>query len=403
MRWSLGGVPAAPRLLSGKGPFLANVTGTVPTDKVTYQDGTLEIIDGTGASFYTHTPRYRGRGNSTWAAPKKPFKVRSLNRSQRPFGMAASRDWAFMADYYDESYLRTVIAFEVYRRATGRWAPKSRHIWLEWPGATTAGGLYRYSETVDVQAGRVNIRVMSSSDTTGNALTGPYFMETDDYFDSPGFRSGLNSPTMWDTPEAPNSTQQAYITAWVDACETALVSGTSIEIASFIDLDSFVDWFLLMEFAKNFEASWFKSIKWMKDQDPPNGTGKAVMQTPWDMDLSFGKSWNDVDGGSHTGWALRQWADAGPGGTSGRPNWFYYLWNRWPAFQTAARARWSSVFVPTIAGLTPWLDGVISEIQPFIAADRALWYSGAPQGSLHTPSFVKSWVTNRAAWITANL
>ena len=328
--------------------------------------------------------------------------MRSLDRLQRPFGFAASRDWAFMADWFDESYLRSVIGFELYRRATGRWAPRSRHIWIDWPGAETAGGLYRYSETVDVQVGRVDIREMESEDIGGNALTGPYFVETDDYFDSAGFRSALNTPVAWDVPDEPTAEQIAYMTAWVGETEEALVSGSAAEIAARIDLPSFVDWYLLMEFVKNWEARWYKSIKWIKDQDPPNGTGRAVMASPWDMDLTLGRTWGGGTDDPATGWAVRDGAYAG-GAASGRPNWFHLLWERSPEFRNSCRGRWESAFVPAIDRLWPWLDSTSELIAPHIVPDRARWYSGTTLPTAHSAPWIKTWMQARAAWITANL
>lgn len=402
MNITLGGDPAVANIITETAPLVAHVTGTVPVDKGVYQDGTLDIVAAGGRVLYSHTPRYKGRGNSTWGAPKKPFKVRSLDRLQSPFGYAASRDWAFMADWFDESYLRSVVGFELYRRATGRWAPHSRHIWLDWPGATTAGGLYRYSETVDVQAGRVDIRKMAATDSTGNLLTGPYFVETDDYYDSAGFKSALGTPVMWDTPEVLAPEQVAYMTAWVDATETALLSGTPAEIAARIDMDSFVDWYLLMEFVKNWEGRWYKSIKWMKDQAPPNGTGKAVMQTPWDMDLTLGRSWAGGTDDPATGWAVRNGAYAG-GAASGRPNWFYLMWERWPDFRTACRARWASAFAPALADMWPWIADVAESINEYIAPDRARWYGGRPLPVGHTVEWITQWMQTRLTWMTANL
>lgn len=398
MRVSLGGAPALIDVLPGAPLLTATVTGPVPVDKVTYQDGTLLITDSRGGVIYQHTPRYRGRGNTTWGAPKRPFKVRSLNRQQTPFGFAPSRDWAFMADYYDQSYMRSVLGFEIYRRATGRWAPHSRHIWLDWEDGPQ--GLYRYSETADLQAGRVDFRQMSNTDTTGNALTGPYYLETDDYFDSPGFRTSRNTPVIYDAPKVLGvSEQEAYIPAWVQATEDALVTSTEAEIAARFDLGSCVDWYLLMEFVRNDDASWFKSCKWVKDQDSPAGTGKVVMVAPWDLDLTLGQKWNDPI--SPIGWDVR--APPFADGSSGRPNWMYYLWDRWPAFRSACQARWAASFAPTIAGIDDFHAKWAESIAPLVPGDRALWYSGTPQPTADQRPAIQQWMDERAAWITANL
>lgn len=395
---SLDGAPAAVSVYPDTAVMTAHVTGIVPTDKITYHDGTLIITDPRGATVYAHTPRYRGRGNSTWAAPKKPFKVRSLDRLQTPFGFAPSRDWAFMADYYDPACIRSSLGFEIYRRATGRWAPHSRHIWLDW--AAGPKGLYRYSETTDLQVGRVDFRAMEDTDITGNALTGPYYLETDEAFDSPGFRTSLQTPTMYDSPEVLGiPAQEAYISSWTEAAETALITGTAAEIAAHFDLDSWVDWYLLMEFVRNDDASWFKSCKWVKDQDSPNGVGKAVAVAPWDLDLTIGIKWNAST--SPTGWDVRlnPYVDQ----EGGRPNWMYYLWNRWPDFRDACQSRWTSSFAPTIAGIEGFHARWSEAIEPLIIADRAIWHGGVPLDGANQFSGIQQWMEDRLAWITANL
>lgn len=394
---SAGGAQRTPSL-GDTNYFTATMSGTPPVDTDTYtEDCTLEITDKFGNVRYAHNPRMRGRGNSTWAAPKKPFKVRSRDRLQRPFHYSSSRDWALMADWFDQSYSRTSIAFEIYRRATGRWAPRSQHVWLDWPEASSiAGGLYRYSETMDLQANRVDFRAMEETDIAGNALTGPYFVETDDYYDSAGFRSVLDTPVIWDSPEA-NAEQAAYMESWTNEAEAALVSGTAANISNYLDMPSFVDWYLIQELARNNDARWFKSIKWVKDQDSPNGTGKAIMVSPWDLDLSMGNSWSGAV--APTGWNTR----LGPAvpETTGRPNWMYYAWERWPGFQDAVVARWESAFVPAVGTLRPWLARLQESIEPFIEADRALWHAGSQHPNNTIPG-VMLWVDDRMAWMDSN-
>jgi hypothetical protein len=366
----------------------------IPTDTETYIPGDLVIENGNGAVYYSHSPLYKGRGNTTWGQPKKPFKVRSLDKLQRPFGYAPSRDWAFMADAFDPSYLRTSVSFEWARRATGRWAPWSHHIWLIWNGVDQ--GLYRYSETCDLQVGRVDFRKMKDSDISGNKLTGPYFLEIDEIFDDPGFRSALNTPVMYDTPDVVGITQQeAYIKGWVDNMEDTIIHGTEHEILDVIDLDSWADWYVLQEFVRNVDSTYFKSIKWVKDQDSPDGTGKAILWPPWDFDRTIGIGAGDTDG-----WTVRSASTTGP---TNRPNILYYAWERSSAFRTRCRERWDENFKPAIDGAIEYMYGLNDEIAPWIASDRALWYGGTAQGSTNTVAGVESWIRSRKTWFDANL
>ena len=47
----------------------------------------------------------RGRGNSTWQADKKPYKLK-LDKSQDLLGMGKNKHWALLANRFDQSLLR---------------------------------------------------------------------------------------------------------------------------------------------------------------------------------------------------------------------------------------------------------------------------------------------------------
>jgi len=56
----------------------------------------------------------RGRGNSTWDAPKKPYRIRFRDdQRQTPFGLPAARNWVLLANYFDRSLMGTAFAFEL--------------------------------------------------------------------------------------------------------------------------------------------------------------------------------------------------------------------------------------------------------------------------------------------------
>ena len=372
--------------------------------KETYVDDctiTITDEDGEGDVLYSHIPRLRGRGNSTWGQPQKPFKVRSLNRQQTPFDYAASRDWALMADYIDESKMRTSIAYEVYRRATGRWAPHSHHVDVTWNGDYQ--GLYRYSETCDVQAGRVDVREMKNSDIAGNELTGPYVLEVDSNYDDPGFRSGRWTAVMYDVPEVVGvPEQEAYIRSWIDDFETALVNGDEAAVLARIDITACADWDLPQESMKNLDSRWERSCKFIKDQDAPNGSGKLLLWPPWDFDLSLGLGWQSTQ--SATGWWTRsiQYTEESVAGHNWM-NWLWYVWECSPTFRNRVRQRWETAFRPVLQTIGEYIDELDAEITPARTRDRTKWRSGAPLPSLHSAAGIKSWLSSRTSWIDANL
>ena len=51
-------------------------------------------------ALYDGDIKIRGRGNSTWFAPKKPYRIK-LDKKTDLFGMGNNKDYVLLANYYD--------------------------------------------------------------------------------------------------------------------------------------------------------------------------------------------------------------------------------------------------------------------------------------------------------------
>ncbi|MCL2028289.1 MAG: CotH kinase family protein, partial [Bacteroidales bacterium] len=56
--------------------------------------------------------RIRGRGNTTWGYPKKPYRLR-FRENVSFFGLPAAENWVLLAEYLDPTFLTTATAFEL--------------------------------------------------------------------------------------------------------------------------------------------------------------------------------------------------------------------------------------------------------------------------------------------------
>lgn len=54
----------------------------------------------------------KGRGNTTWAQPKKPYKIK-LGSKADLFGFGSNKHWVLLANYLDQSLLRNKIAYDI--------------------------------------------------------------------------------------------------------------------------------------------------------------------------------------------------------------------------------------------------------------------------------------------------
>lgn len=54
----------------------------------------------------------KGRGNSTWGYPKKPYNIK-LDSKAKLFGMEKAKSWCLIANYEDLSLLRDQIVYNL--------------------------------------------------------------------------------------------------------------------------------------------------------------------------------------------------------------------------------------------------------------------------------------------------
>lgn len=95
----------------------------------------------------------RGRGNSTWAKNKKPYKLR-LAEPLSLLGMPAHREWALLANVMDHSHLRNHLALEIARRTSLGWTPRGNFVRVRLNGEDS--GLYYLSELVGIAPSRLH-------------------------------------------------------------------------------------------------------------------------------------------------------------------------------------------------------------------------------------------------------
>lgn len=363
------------------------ITSSEVFDTDTYIPSRLQVhnLFNTGRPLVDSVAQVKGRGNLTWEQIKKPYKVKFTSAAS-PFGFPASVNWALMADFLDYTGMNSTVLYEIARRATGRWTPRSTYVELLMNDGYR--GLYRLSETCDVQVGRVNIRKMKDGDVSGLALTGPYLLEASNGGD---FLTARGSPILYDTPKVASvPAQVAYIKGALDAYETRLVAGDE-SFLPYTDVDSLADWIIAQEISANEDGDWWRSCKFYKEQDTADGPGKFVFWPVWDFDLAFG--------GATQGFRCVQVRHEG-------------AWPRWSALayansvtvRAAVRARWDASWKDAATNIGAFIDDTYTEMGPALARDRALWKPGDAAYPASTRSTqLKTWLAARIAWLDANL
>ena len=296
--------------------------------------------------YYEGTTEIKGRGNSTWELPKKPYRLKLAEKASL-YGMNANKHWNLIANYLDESLLRNQIAYEL-SDGFGLYSVKSTLVDVVLNGRKI--GNYQLCEHIRVDENRVDIldyeaiaediakaygnqngfskelrkelenkmiqnlnwittgvfefcpndwmldsyRIQISDYYKLLNINGGYLIELDDTMDElTKFYSSLNQPIMVKSPEYlyTNETMLNNVKAYIDHFESSIQNTEDFSVnidkqkyhySDLYDMDSLVKYFLVQEIFFNYD-SMKRSTYMYKDVDE-----KMMMGPVWDMDYSSG-------------------------------------------------------------------------------------------------------------------
>ena len=368
---------------SGIPSVYINTRGGAPIlDKENYVEATIKI-DGDGKyDNFEGTTSIRGRGNSTWGMPKKPYKLK-LDTEAPLFGMNSHRVWAELADYFDKTFLRNITAFEISRITEMSWTPSSVSFELYLNDAYK--GVYAMTEQVRVSKERFDIELVKPTDISGEALTGGYFLELDFHFDETyKFKTEkAKLPIMFKDPKKPTVEQFNYVQSYYNLAEEVLYSENYRDSENgyrkYIDVESFINYYIVQELSKNVDGNMRGSCYMAIRRN-----GKIEQPLVWDFDLAFGNAdhitWEQ--GASSTGWDGWYIKTCSP--------WFDRFFED-PQFVSELKDRWNE--------LKPQLDKL-----PNFIKERALMLDDAQTRNFSTKeSNGAGWVINKVDWNTSRV
>jgi CotH kinase protein/Secretion system C-terminal sorting domain len=361
--------------------------------------------------------------------PKKPYGfelwVDSTEKTRKValLGMPEESDWVLNTTYNDKTLMRDVMAYDLANRM-GRYATRTRY--CEMTINDKYEGLYILMEKIKKDKNRVDISTLKLTDNTGDDVTGGYILKIDK---TEGTKSktwnttltvlGQNYtiPIQVDYPKATDITdaQFNYIKKYVTDFETSLKGTDYLSNKAlwrdFVDLDSFVDYFLITEFTKNVDG-YRLSTYFYKDKDSKGG--KLKMGPAWDYNLAFGNA-DYYDGYKTTGWQYKVNDISIPQGDYFLcPNW----WERLAidsTFRYKASKRWSELRKTTFNPdrINAWMDSTANTLQEPRIRNFSRWpgvlgYKVWPNyfvGATYQDetTWMKDWIRQRTAWLDTQL
>ena len=251
-------------------------------------------------------------GSSSLGFPKKTFSIELNDESGKAknyplLGLPAGSDWLLYPSYDDKTLMNNVLAHELFR-GMGHYAIRCRY--TEMFVRTSAGkltadnyqGIYVLMERIRVAPNRLDIATLDPTDNAPPAVTGGYLFSKDktnatDFI----FYTGAGHQLILLDPKADKVTQPqfTYLSGYLNAFEAALYGANWRDplngYTAFLDVDSFVDFHWIVEYAKNIDGVRISNYL-HKDRN-----GKVTAGPIWDWDLSWGNA-DYAEGGKTNGW-----------------------------------------------------------------------------------------------------
>ena len=247
----------------------------------------------------------RGRGNSTWGADKKPYKVK-LDKKADLFGMGKNKHWILLANRYDNSLLRNKMTYWLGDQLGMLYTPQLVPVEVVMNG--TYYGSYYLCEQIRIGDSRVAIDDLEDTPEAAEEpeITGGYLISMGSEEDDKGGNDIstsrltflLESPSFEDYK---NPAQLKYIKNYMKKTESAIFGKNfkdkdGISYSTYMDVDAAIDYFWIQELSLNGDAYGSNSTYLYKTRDSAGSKGKLFWGPLWDFDYV---AWGDLEYGSY--------------------------------------------------------------------------------------------------------
>ena len=211
---------------------------------------------------YSGTGSIKGRGNTSWGQPQKPYSIK-LDKKASLLDIPKTKKYAIVPSYSDPSILRNYVAYKSGLLLDGiDYVAKCEFCEVYLNGSYN--GIYLLVERVAIESSKVDI-----AEATAEDLTGGYLIEkdvdnkidfsSDLWFECPYWANQghdyfvLKDPEPEDT--ALSDQMRAYLTTYMQSLHTAVMDKTSSAYTQYVDVDSWIDFIIVQELAKNIDGN----------------------------------------------------------------------------------------------------------------------------------------------------
>lgn len=372
-------------------------------DKETWVDATFNLTLGTkqfASGNYSGTGSVKGRGNTSWGQPKKPYSIK-LSSKASLLDIPKTKKYAIVASYSDASMMRNFITYKAGLILSGiDYTPKCEFVEVYLNG--NYNGIYLLVERVDIESNKIDIEEADETNLTGGYLIekdidGKIDYSSDLWFNCPYWANQSKDYFVLKTPE-PESAELTramldYLENYMQSVHNSIMRVGNESYTKYVDVDSWIDFILMQEITKNIDGNLKTSCYMYKQRDDD----KLYMTALWDFDLAYGGAdWDNAD------YTHNDYHDC-PSGTgvngfmainSSSP-WFDHLYDDYPEFREALIAKYNEYHETLIPRMRAMMSEQAAYLLQAAPQNDEMWYNDFEEG-VHE---LMNWFDGRISWL----
>lgn len=412
-----GGFYVASPLFSAREQIVTESTIDIPrifisTNNIEIPDepkikGHLKVVDNKGnTKDFNIRIEKRGHSSQNHNFEKNSYTIKLYDKRWNKtkaslLGLTPDSDWVLYAPYFDKTLIRNALSFEL-GKITSSYCPTAKmcEVYVN----HTFKGIYYLIEKIEIGKSRVNLSYKESQKGF-LAQIDRYETENNEF----GFfyrkinQNYSYSSIVYPKPNKLTINDKIIIKKQLTHIDSLFKwHSHSNEVWNHVDLNSFVDFFIISEISRNPDA--YRLSTYMHNANYLDPKSKLIMGPIWDFNLAFG---NSILAPGYTGWAF----------DIGKETDQYLMVNWWKnaflnnsEFQTILKKKWILYRNRSFSNqkITHLIDSLSSEgpaakernFTAFKILDKQLWWNPYVGGNYENEiDYLKYWTENRLRWL----
>lgn len=363
---------------------------TSTPEREDYITSSVKIIDSSGQydEIYEVNAGIKVRGHTTAYGEKIPYNIK-FDEVKNILGMGNSKKWCLIANLFDPTMMRNMIALDFARNIGLDYVSKCEYVEVYYNGENQ--GVYMLCTPVSEGKDKVDL-ALSEND---------YLLQLQpNYTYSDKTKITTNAGMILSVEEG-NIEDLTYLNDFMEKFEYSILYGMET-FSEYADVDSFVDFYIFNELVKDVDFATSSTYFYIKE-------GKIYAGPAWDYDLSMG----NADGEYYDTYNNAATEDVNYEGFYCQKLWFIYLMQI-PEFKERVVERFYEL-QPLIENLTTdnelgrnRIDNILDNYSLDFEKNFAIWEVGKKYGvNAMEPfatyeenvEFLRQWLINRNEWL----